>query len=143
MEKITEREILKFERGSYYEGMLSYCIREENDGFWFYGKGMGMMDWVPEFHFRIQKEDIRELEEYILPMKDWPEQNGDFACDAYHWEIRFHDEDLKVTTSGWMKYPEEYRVPIGNLQLWIENLCLTYDPAHHDSPFAALKRVEF
>ena len=135
------REVFRFERGSYHSGVLSYAIQEGSDGFWFCVKG-DLTDRMKEYRFRIPEEDIRRMKEYILPAKDWPaDDREEGVLDGYYWILKYDFDGLKVDTSGYMRYPDNYRITTGNLQFFIEYLCVTYAPEEYD--YAWEKRIEY
>ena len=136
------RVIFRFERGSYFDGDLFYKIMEEEDGFWFYGEGTNRFDLMAMYRFQISEEDLDQLAKYVLPAKEWPEENRAVGVmDGYYWIIHFDHKGLEVHTSGYMKFPEGYKIVVGNLQMFIENLCLTYAPDEYD--YGWERRVEF
>ncbi len=136
------REVFRLERGSYFDGRLCYWITEEEDGFWFHGEGTDRFALMPEYRFRISGTDLDQLAEYVLPAKGWPADDRDpFVLDGYSWHLHFDHKELKVHASGYMRFPAGYRVTVGNLQLFIETLCLTYAGEEYD--YGWENRIEF
>ena len=120
------RVIFLFERGAYFDGDLRYRIEEKDDEYWFYGSGSGRFD-MKEYRFRLSEEDVDMLKDYVLQAKDWPEENNAVGVlDGYYWVIYYDYKGLTINTSGYMKFPEGFKIIIGNIQLYMEHLCLTY-----------------
>lgn len=115
--------MFKFGRGAFFTGQLDYNIKDLH----FSMQVMNAFHDMKCFEFDITEEEMCKIGDIIADVKKWKDDyDGGFVLDGYGWHIKYCHNGIKIYSSGYEAYPDDYRVVIGNLQDYIELLCKKY-----------------
>lgn len=126
---LDEKIIFDFERGAYFGGSLHYTISESDDCLLFKSRSYNDFHAMRNYSFTMPKWAIQDLSLAIIEVADWKEFYGDYgSCyDGYGWHIEYNYDGLKISSGGYVEYPENYKGIIRKIQMEIERLCQEYD----------------
>jgi len=134
----AEKEMFSFERGEFFGGSLDYRIKNMH----FSMRPYNAFCKMQQCEFDITERELLKIVSIIAPVTKWKENydNTEFILDGYGWHIKYSYKGVNIYSHGYEAYPEDYKLVIGELQNYMEELCKKYAPEGYSEEEAVRRR---
>ena len=137
-----QKEVFRFERGSYFSGSLEYVIYECDSDMLFEEDSGNDFLWMKQYSFLFPKSEMSIVLDALAIVRRWETyyEGEEDIDDGETWDIMYDYNGISIHSGGYEAYPDDYREGITALQNAMEELCAKYSAFY--SKMGLKKRLE-